>query len=222
MEILNHFETIQFLEVFLTGLLEVGLLEPLQKLSESELSNVKRAAHSLYNEMVGGKVPQVAISLMVPRFSPIVEALIINGFEQSNVDMVLSDIIKIYKGAKEELDEALQKLLDHYSPLKTDALCIECSANEIQKLYDRALVENAKEVIVSYQSGHLVQKYIAAKLVTVTEPAIPAVYRTLRKTLMELKTLSGKKALDIEIQIHSDNSFQTTFKNQSLIISFAD
>lgn len=224
MENLNRAETTEFLEIFLKGLLEVGLLEPLQRLQQSEMPRIKSAAHSLHAALVAGVTPQVAIGLMAPRFHPTVESLIISVFEQSNIDFILRDIVSAHRSFEDngQLDKAFEDLLERYSPLKTEAICIECWSNEIQKFFKRANVEQSAQVILSWENGYLVQKFIAAKLVTITEPAIPAVYLTLKKTVSDFAKQGVQNSLNIDVTNISKNQYQMTSKSQTLIVSFVD
>ena len=58
---MNKIETAQFLELFLKGLLEVGILEPLQNLGKSHTPKIKTAAESLRAALVDGLTPQTAV-----------------------------------------------------------------------------------------------------------------------------------------------------------------
>lgn len=224
MQTLSKLETTQFLEAFLKGLLDVGLLEPLQDLGKSQSPKIKAAAESLQSALVDGLTPQTAVGLMSPRFHPMVEALIVYGFGQSNIDFILSDIIKAYKTFDdgENLNKALGDLLERYSPLTTEVICLDCWSNEIQKILARANAEQSAQVILSSENGHLVQKYISAKLVTISEPAIPAVYETLRKVFSDLTKPSVENSLGLDMKCLSKDRYQINLKSRSLIVSFAD
>lgn len=224
MENLNRAETYEFLETFLSGLLEVGLLQPLQRLEESKNVRIVSAARTLYAALVTGLTPQVAVGFMSPRFRSTVELLIINGFEQSNIDFVLKDILSAYQAfdGDDELGKTLEDLLEKYTPLKTDAICIACWTNEIQKLFRRAHAERSDQVILSWEEGRLVQKYIAAKLVTLTEPAVPAVYVSLQNAILDLSK-QGKDAqneMGLDVTSLSREKYQLILNEQPLIVSF--
>ncbi len=224
MKNLNRFEAAEFLETFLQGLLEVGLFEPLQKLESSGTSHVKNAARSLHQFLVAGMTPQVAVCLMEPRFPSKIESLIVCGFEQSNIDYVLKDILQASKSATSEgqLDFSLDELLSRYSHLKTETICIECWTHEIEKIFRRARAEQASQVILSLQNGHFLQKYISTKLVTVTEPAIPAVYLTVQRAFIDHAQQPQKNLLNLKIKMLSSQQFQAALGDQVLTVSFAE
>lgn len=224
MNTLNRFETAEFLETFHKGILQSGLFEPLRQLEDSGTSLVKQAAQSLQESLVAGATPQVAVALMSPQLPSIVRTLIINGFEQTNIDFILNDIVKAYKSHEddEHLAKSLEATLDHYSPLKTEAICIECWSSEMQKILKRAQTEQSSQVILSFENGHLVQKFIAVKLVTITEPAIPAVYETLRKSFSDLARQNNQNSLSVEIKTISAYQYQMIAKDQTLKVIFAD
>lgn len=224
MENLNRFEAVEFLETFLKGLLDVGLFEPLQKLESSGTSNVKSAARSLHQFLVAGMPPQVAICLMEPRFPSKIESLVVCGFEQSNIDYVLKDVLHACNSAADEskLDTLLNELLSRYSPMKTQTICIECWTHEIEKIFRRARSEQASQVILSIQNAHFVQKYISAKLVTLSEPAIPAVYLTVKRAFIDLSQQPQKNTLNLKIKKLSNLQYQAASENQVLTVSFAE
>jgi hypothetical protein len=218
---LTSTETLEFLTAYYRGILDVGLLEPLLKIGEASNTQLGLAAKSFYGFQISGFTPQVAVTMMEPQFPYRVGLLIALGFEQSKLDFVIADTIKAFEtcNGNEQLEQDLDALLEKYSHLTTADICLHCSTGEIQKLLNRSEVERSNTVILQYRDGYLKQKYIATKLVEIQESAIPAAYRSLKKTLSDF---AASEKPSMVVKSFGDLEYEIVTERKCLRIKFVD
>lgn len=220
MKQLTYSEACQFLEVYWRGILQDGLFASLKELGQSQNKTIKESAQTFLHHQVAGFSPQVSVSLMTPRFPRKIELLITMGFEQSNIDFILGDVVEILKANPEsEVESRLEALIAKYSPLKTESICLECCQNEIKKIFARATAEKAEQVYLSYENSFIVQRYLATKLVIVQELAAEFVYTMLKKSINGNDRALGK-ALQLDISSRSDGTFFVSQNGRTLQIGF--
>jgi hypothetical protein len=161
MRILTNDETLELLRPYLKGILQVGLIEPLLKIAENGSSQVSLAAKSLYRFQLAGILPESAIMLMQPALPNRVARLLAAGFEQSNVDLVMGEAIKVLEANDDSItmNELLDGLLEKCSSLTTEEICQYCAGQEIEKLKKRSEIEGANFVVVDYLDGFLRQRF---------------------------------------------------------------
>lgn len=222
MHTLTNQETLEFLRPYLAGIKRAGLLEPLLKIAETASAQVSLAAKSFYSIQMAGIAPQAAVFMVQPALPYRVAHLIAAGFEQSNLDYVLADTIKILESDRcdADIEKSLYAVLEKHSNLTTEETCIHCASEEIEKLKRRSEVEGASLVVVDYSEGFLRQRFVSTKLVEVKTAAIPAVYATLKQTLKNLSV--DLKNDDRTVASLSEFAFKVETSSRSLIIEFVN
>lgn len=220
MQTLTYEQTLEFLKHYLEGLLQLGSIEPLRKMAETDSTPVGLAAKSFYEYQISGIPPDSAVVMVQPAFPYRVSLLVALGFQQSNIDLVMTDLIKVLEnGPREQQIEALLVgLIEKYSHLKTDEICFSCASQEINKINKRSELESAQLVIVDYGEGCLRQRFVGAKLVEFRTAAIPAVYSTLKQTFEKLSM--GDKTSDISVNSIGTNTFKVKSECRSYTVEF--
>ena len=93
MSTLRSFEP--FVQFYLDGILNTGLLKPLVQYS-LEGGGASSASKVWYQMQIEGQSPQAALKSF-NGFPESLSKLLVLGFEKSSLDLVLSDILKAYK-----------------------------------------------------------------------------------------------------------------------------
>ena len=169
----------EFLPVFHHAVLNLGLLEPLRDFSDSHEDSAGRAARSWSDGMVAGLSPEEALLRMTPGFPETLEELLLVGFRRSALDYVVADLIDVVEshGSEDGRERASRALLQEQRELpETTQACDACAERELRKILRRAALEGAVEVFLSQRGEQfLVQRYVAIKLVEISESSRPLV-----------------------------------------------
>jgi hypothetical protein len=188
---LNHHDCQEFLAAYFEGIMDDGLLQPLEDFSKTNTGLAGLAAQSWYDLQLAGNTPQAALSKIKPILPASVVKLVSLGFEKSVLDTVLKDILYIYRDTTniELVETAFEKLAGKYAKINTDVVCAECWNDELSKIIFRSRIESANRVVLQQEGeDFLHQKYIGPKLVHITEASVSAVFKTLERTLAEYST----------------------------------
>jgi len=188
---LSHDECQEFLAAYFEGIMDEGLLQPLEDFSKTNSGRAGIAALSWYDLQIAGETPQGSLLKLKPLLPASVAKLMAMGFEKSVLDTVLKDILYIYRDSsnKEFVDNAFEKLIVKYSKVNTDVVCAECWSDELSKIILRSRIESANRVILQQEGeDFLHQKYVGPKLVHIIEASVSVVYKTLEKTLLDYST----------------------------------
>lgn len=223
MDTLTQSETHEFLKLYYSGIISEGLLTPLLKMSEATRRPIAAAAKSFYKLQVSGVLPQTAVHMMSPRLPQSVALLISLGFENSNLDFVLADLIDITASQISQNPESYSALHEKHSTLTNDEICTRCARGEIDKLFRRATAEKAQLVWLEHRDGFLRQKFASVKFVEIIEPAIPAVFDSIQKLFAELAQSDIRDDVDaLFVKPLGDGEYQVSTLNQILLVSFVN
>ncbi len=227
MERLSVKECRGFLEFFRPKILKEGFMRPLMEFSGKGRSKICLAVKSLSRGLLGGNSFQHSIRNMLPGFPLPVEELMVIAFEKSVIDLVLSDMIEIYKLmiTEDELLDEMSLLVDKYSRHSAGGELTEsCIERELLKIWKRAELEDAYDVFLEQEGERFFhQKYIGVKMIHVIEPCHSMVYNSLLDYIR--KVLKG----DALIVLGEDRFFLTrngrkkyviSGKNKELFLSF--
>lgn len=207
MKELSTKEILEFFQPYHRGILAKGLFAPLEEIMETGSAAVQASAKSLYETQASGVPPQVAFQLMRPKLPSRVEHLIHLGFEQSKLDLVTADILEVYEQTTDDAEPVAQldSLFQKYSTSSHEETCFHCATRELTKLLQRAAVENASLVVLCYQEGYLVERFISTKLVEVREHAVFAVYQKMQELLHEASVGESSTLGEILGQVRKAN-----------------
>lgn len=216
-----------FVKNFLPQMLNVGLIQPLREFADRNRGDLSKAIKSWYKRMKEGKAIQDSIQEMYPRFPQSIEKLFLLGAEQSILDHVLADMIKIYdeNDSEEALLTDMSLLVDRYqNEPSSDFICQGCFERDFDRIIQRATVENASEVIFEQEGERFFhQKYIGVKIIHIIEPCHSKTYKTILHKLREY----AESGLSFVVSNNNYNceridekQFKLTGSKNPLILSF--
>lgn len=191
---LNLQECTELLKLYLKGIMTTGLLQPLAEISKKSSGRVGMAAKSWYDLQVQGSSPQKALSDLRPAFPIRISQLLTLGFEKSALDIAIQDILAVIRDSSDiEINEKLDTLKSKFLKFNVDVICSDCWNDELSKIITRARIEGAKEIILEQEGDFFHQKYVAVKLVRISEAAIPEV----RQSLKNILSVSASKEISV-------------------------
>lgn len=215
-------EYCQFIEKYYKEISKQGLLRPLIVLSQQPGKVGEFSKIWLKYQMLG-QSPQQALMNLDIEMPDLFKRLFVLGFQKSVFDLVLSDIIMAYKKStlQIEFENQLHSLLNKYSTMNIDKICVGCELNELSKIILRAQTENADEVWLSQKDDFFIQKYIGIKLVQISESTVPMVCKSIKNSLVYNANSSMKLDLFmIKVLRLSDNVFILETTTNKLKIKF--
>lgn len=186
--ILQPKQLAEFLPFFYRGILTEGLIQPIQAFKTSD-RYLKKCLDALAESLLQGATWVEALAALSIRFPEVLEKLLGSASDRGLLDHVLADICSCYQQHPDDdlaLYEALSLLWSEFEVLPQGRLiCIGCALRELQKILQRAQLEQAHRVYLSQDGDrYFHQKYVAAKLVHIQEASHAMTYRTLYGQLL--------------------------------------
>ena len=181
----NKKEFIDFLSFFQDGLLNVGLSEPLKQWSEKNIGITSDITRQLYDSLLNENSPQEAIRKLDISMPEVIKRLLILGFENSIIDIVLEHSIKILTESENEIEDLYKYLVKLENQGKAKLICLGCLDEELVKLIKRIEIERAKEVYIGYNDDIFYQKFCGVKFSKFSEPGHPLIYNSFKKWFQE-------------------------------------
>jgi hypothetical protein len=230
--ILQPTQLAEFLPFFYQGILTEGLIQPIQAFKTSDYC-LRESLDALAKHLIQG-VPWVeALEALSIRFPEVLEKLLGSASVRGLLDHVLADICSCYEEYPDDdlaLYEALSLLWSEFEVLPQGRLiCLGCVLRELQKILQRAQLEQAHQVYLSQDGDrYFHQKYVAAKLIHIQEASHAMTYRTLYGQL--LHAAADHEPWDIidmrgvqqryTVKVLEPNHFLVHHQNQSLELIF--
>ncbi len=190
--ILQPRQLVEFLPFFYQGILNEGLIQPIQAFKTSDPC-LRESLDELSKYLIQGMTWVEALETLPIRFPEVLEKLLGSASDRGLLDHVLADICSCYQQHPDDdlaLYEALSLLWSAFEALPQGRLiCIGCVLRELQKILQRAQLEQAHQVYLSQDGDrYFHQKYVAAKLVHIQEAGHAMTYRTLYGQLLHAAT----------------------------------
>jgi hypothetical protein len=167
-------------------------------------------AQSIANHLVAGKSYRQSFQQAWPRLPQNIVWLLCRGAEESMLDVVLDQIIRILKKrstswkVSEEL-AALRRRLENRPA--TSCICDGCFEREFARLLKRVETEMAEEVILGQKGeSFLRQTFISNRPVQVIEPSHSKTIRTFRDKLTSAASRNAG-LMGFRVQRTGDSSF---------------
>lgn len=226
-ETLSFKQTEVFLSYYLEQIKTVGLIEPLENYLNADTKLVN-SINSLFHNLVANNTFQDSLKNMTIRFPMPVEFILINGFENSYLDIAIEEIIDIIGVSKDETEiyEKFSLLIDEkQNPVNSVFICEECFQDEFYKLIQRTNIEKAYKVILLQEKEEFfIQKFLGIKLTTYREPSHSKTFKTFYS---KLNNLSENMILVIKqdeyiISTKEKNLFSISGKDVSFLIEFKE
>ena len=225
----------RFFAHYLDGLLNIGMLEPLQTYqaaSEQVEARVEAGVRSWHQALAEGRSFLESVLAMTPRFPACVEELLILGEQRSCLDAVVGDLDGLCACIADEelLLDAAARLLDGYrNRSHAGAICEGCCARDLLKILHRGELEAASEVLLE-QEGELFfhQRYLGVKPVRISEPCHSLVFTTLQRALTEaaptgilqLPAVLGAEDQPAAVEQIGTTRFRVAYGPRSLVLTF--
>jgi len=166
-----------------------GLTEWLRVFARDGTGPARDVACSLYESLTRGRAFQDAIAEARPALPPAVRELLSLGCQRSELDRVLSDMLKAYEAAQGEGEagRSLDLLLERWRRCPSgSSICDGCLERTLDKILRRADLEEAHEVILEQEGESFFhQWYIEAKPVHVIEPSHSMAYQSVLRALSD-------------------------------------
>lgn len=213
-------ESLPFLPSFLDGLLNVGLIQPLEAYAAANAGPLATALTDCARRMRDGEAPQVAITAMQPPLAAAIERVLVLGIETGALDRAVQDLIAFSESdAQSEHDLLIgaSAVVDAWENRPESAVvCGGCVERELRRLIARATVEGADDVTISMVDGLWMQQdFVGAKLVRIREPSSPHAVDAIFKAL--------RHAADTETEIATGTaSCRVTVHDAGLVLEPAD
>lgn len=178
---------IALLRALADGVVGIGPLKALQSFAATGAHADQRCAGAIAAQLEAGQDFAMALSLCQPQLPLAVEGILALADRQGLLDEGLSDILSCLSESSHE-DESLLRLdllqQEWESRIDSPFICQGCLERELQKIIARARTEGAGHVILQQEGERFLhQKYLAAKLVHITEAGHAKTFRSLEEQL---------------------------------------
>ena len=202
-----------------------GLTESLRLFARKHACPAAQVAQSMFAALTRGESFQQAIRGAGPSLPVRIQDLLILGYERSALDLVLADMLKVYKAADEEEGVArrMGRMLEQWRRRPAGSLiCAGCLEREIGKILRRAELEEAAEVILEQEEERFFhQWYVAFKPVHVIEPSHSLTYKSILKALHDAVEASRPlKPWNLKVILEAPKQFRLVGDTMDLTMLF--
>lgn len=230
MNTISYDESIPLILALKNGVVTIGILNALEKFSDTDSKPQNICARSILQNLVRGNDYQTSFRDANPSLPERLNRVIIAGYQNSVIDYSLEDIynVLIDSDGLANLDEKLSSIAEKYERKSSSIICQGCFERELSKLLSRAKNEKANVVeLEQIGESFLCQYYRSDKIIQIKEPTHSLVYKTLLHKFdsacnndgvlkMENQTYQIKKSklASFMINIDSKEVLQIVFKGQ--------
>lgn len=203
-------QTKTFLSYYLEKIQSTGLIQPLENFLKNSLNtDLTYTIRSLKNMKI--------------RFPDPVEFLLIYGFENACLDLIIAEILDILnQDYNDNTSQHLSLLVDKkIASTKSKFICEECFHDEFFKLIQRVNIEKAYKVILSQENeDFFIQQFLGVKVVNYKEPSHSKTFQSFKLKISEQSKNININNQNYKITKKDNNIFLISSDKISFLIKF--